>query len=115
GLDGTHTDHCVERPFICAVTLPVSGQPWQTVYTCPLRLLVMSKFIWRARPRTNKTHLTAKHVEDLRQFIQAACTQKPAKRGEAWIAISIQLRHWTIDFDQFIEVVFVSLRLRTHL
>src|SRR5262249_17034388 len=114
-IDEIHHDHLVERRFILTVNLPVSGQPWQAVYTCPLPRLVVRKFIWRARSRTDKTHLTAKHVEDLRQFIQAAGTQKPAKRGEAWIAKSIQLGHWTIDFDQFIEVVFVSLCLSTHL
>ena len=110
-IEQVHRDHLVEGRFIFTVYLPVSGQPRKTVYTFPLPRLVMSKFIWRARPRTNQAHFTANHVEDLRQLIQAACTQKSAKRGEARIADSIQLRHWTIDPDQFSQVVFVRLCL----
>ena len=75
----------------------------------------MGKFIWRAGPRANQAHVTAKHVEDLRQLIQAARTQKSAERGEACIAVSIQLCHRTIDPHQFLEVVFVSLCFGAHL
>src|SRR5438552_4515334 len=75
----------------------------------------MGKLIWRARPWANQTHLTTKHIEDLRQLIQATRAQKSAERGEAWIAIGIQLDHRTIDPHQFREVVFVSLCVSTHL
>src|SRR6266436_7511183 len=64
-IEQIHRDHLVERHFVFAVYLPVSGQARQTVYAFPLPGLIMSKFIWRARPRTDQTHLTTKHVENL--------------------------------------------------
>src|SRR5207248_10728886 len=53
-IEQIHRDHLVERRFVFAVYLPVSGQARQTVYAFPLPGLIMSKFIWRAGPRTTR-------------------------------------------------------------
>src|SRR5882757_9312329 len=71
----------------------------------------MGKFIWGARPRTHQTHVTAKHVENLRQLIQTARTQNPTERSQARVAMSIQLSHRGIDPHQIFEIALVSLCL----
>src|SRR6266404_191176 len=114
-IEQVHRDHLVERRFVLAVYLPVSGQARQTVHAFSLPRLIMGKFIWRARPRTNQTHLAAKHVENLRQLIQATRTKNSPERGQAWVAASIQLRHRTIDPDQFFQMALVRLCLSAQL
>src|SRR6266550_320666 len=74
----------------------------------------MGKFIWGARPRTHQTHLTVEHVENLRQLIQTARTQNSTERGQARVAISIQLRHRAINPHQIFEIALVSLCLSAH-
>src|SRR5207302_3037525 len=66
-IEQIHRDHLVERRFVIAVYLPVSGQARQTVYAFSLPGPIMSEFIWRPGPRTDQTHLTAKNVERLMQ------------------------------------------------
>jgi len=51
-IEQIHRDHLVERRFVFAVYLPVSGQARQTVYAHSLPRLIMGKFIWRAGPGT---------------------------------------------------------------
>src|SRR2546423_1819947 len=114
-IEQIHRDHLVERRFVFAVYLPVSGQARQTVHAFPLPGLIMSKFIWRARPRTDQTHLTAKHVENLRNLIQTARTQNSPERGHPWVAVNIQFRHRTIDPHQFFKMALVNLCLRAQL
>src|SRR5438046_1083804 len=88
-IEQIHRDHLVERRFVCAAYLPVSGQARQTVYAFSLPWLIMSKFIWRTGPRTNQTHCTAMYIENLRQFIQTDATQKSSERGQARCAASL--------------------------
>src|SRR5581483_3624445 len=75
----------------------------------------MGKFIWCARAGTDQAHLTTKDVEDLRQFIQTARTQKSPEGSQARITISIQFGHRTIAPHQFLEVVLVSAGFSAHL
>src|SRR4029077_9101655 len=75
----------------------------------------MVKFIWQARPRTDQTHLAAKHVEDLRQLVQTAGAQNSTKRGQARIAMSVELSHRAIGPHQSLEVVLVGFRLGAQL
>ena len=51
-IEQIHHNHLVGASFFF-VYLPVSGQARQTVYAFPLPGLIMSKFIWRAGPRTD--------------------------------------------------------------
>src|SRR5438046_6999490 len=106
-----HRNHLAERRFVFPVYLPVSGQARQTVHALPLPRFIVVKFIWGARPRTHQTHLTVEYVEKLRQLIQTARTQNSTERGQAMVAISVQLRHRTIDSHQIFEIAFVNLCL----
>src|SRR4029078_8316570 len=93
----------------------VSRQARQTVYAFPLPGLIMSKFIWRAGPRTDQTHPPAKAVKNLRQLIQTARTQNSPQRGQRWVAVNIQFRHRTIDPHQCFKMALVNLCLRAQL
>ena len=114
-IEQIHGDHLVECRLVFPVYLPVAGQARQTVHALPLPRFIVVKFIWGARPRPDQAHLAAKHVEDLGQFVQTAGAQNSPKRGQTGIAVSIELRHRTIDPHQFLEVVFMSLCLSAQL
>ena len=114
-ISQVHSDHVVEGRFVFAAHLPQAGKTGNSVYAFALPRLVICKFIRDAGSRSDQAHFAGKHIKNLRQFIQPACAQKPAKRGQTRIALGVQLGHRTICPDQLYEIALVSLSLGTYL
>src|SRR5450759_4419576 len=70
----------------------------------------------QARTRTDQTHFSAEHIENLGQFIQTARAQEAAPLNKTGIAAGIEFCHWAVKSHQRREILFVrsSLGVNVH-
>src|SRR5882762_5572051 len=110
-IKDVHLDHFGERSFVLAIHLPVSSKARRSVDPFLLPSLIALEFIGCARARTDQAHFSAKHIEELRQFIQSGRSQYATTRNDAGITRSVELCHRTVGMDKLLEMTFVALRL----
>src|SRR5580692_7134466 len=112
-----HADHFIECSAAAAIHLPRSGDPrfcFKNPSAVPERILF--KFIGYRRPGSNKGHVSAKNVNELRQFVQTALAEKPAYPRDSGIVLdligSIGITYFL--FDQPPNVFLVNRRVTVH-
>src|SRR4029077_7033025 len=81
-----HLDHLAERCPVLAIDLPQSGEAWEGVCTRALFRCITVKFTTRARSRSDQTHFSLQHIEDLWQLIETSHSQKLPAKDETWIS-----------------------------
>src|SRR6202035_2382055 len=58
--------------------------------TPPVPHFVLLEFVGERRTRTNQRHVSAQHIPELRQLIQAALADKAADRSHSWILLNLE-------------------------
>src|SRR5438876_232036 len=80
------THHLVERRTAAAGDLPQSGNPGLYVEkAAAVPRLVLLELVGNRWPRADERHVSAQHVPELRQLVEAAVPEKASDRRDPWI------------------------------
>src|SRR5258708_93816 len=69
----------------------------------------------RAGTRSDQTHLSAEHVEELRQFIQPRSSKNATSSNNAGIARCVQFCHRTIGLDKPLQMMLMAAGINVDL
>src|SRR5437879_3647983 len=76
------------RQGVPAVHLGPAGDPWPHLQATSLKRRVSCDLILQSRSRTDETHLSPQHVQELGQLVQAPAPQKSADVGDTVVVCS---------------------------
>jgi hypothetical protein len=54
-------------------------------------IVLVAVGVERGRPRADQAHVTAHHVEQVGQFIEAGAPQETADTGDAWVLVDLEI------------------------
>src|SRR5262249_21181795 len=104
-----HLDHLAKCCSVLAVHLPKSGQTWQRITARSLFGRITFEFQNRARSWSDQPHFSLQHIEDLRQFVEAGCSQKLPANDETRIPRGVEFDHRTVATNQMFQVRLVHV------
>src|SRR5205085_5363789 len=90
-------------------------EAWEGVYTRALFRCITFKFTNRARSRSDQTHFSLQHIEELWQLIETSRSQKLPAQYETRIAGGVEFDHRAIANNQMLKVSLMNMSLGIHL
>ena len=72
-------DHLAQRDASCAEDLPIAGHPRRQRQAAPVPALDAPILVEHERTRADEAHLTAQHVEELRELVERSLAEQTAQ------------------------------------
>src|SRR5215207_3552577 len=88
-VEEVEPDHLVEREAVAPRHLPQARHPRLHVETLAVPKLVRLHLVRNRRARADDAHVSAQHVQELRQLVQTRAPQPPSRARDARVLVEL--------------------------